>query len=81
MMMTMNLDTKRTQYIDALDLMIMSVYRPDSGLRGEALDLGCFDDLMGVRDDVIDYLQHRREEAKRYEGLRATDGEIDLWQE
>ena len=62
-----SLDTQRNQYIDALDLMIMSVYRPDSGLRGEALDLGCFDDLMAVRDDVIDYLQSRREEAKRYE--------------
>jgi len=47
--------------------MIMSVSKPDSDLRNQAKDLGCLADLMYIRDDVLDYLQHRREEAKRYE--------------
>ena len=62
-----NLATQRTQYIDGLDLMIMSVSKPDSDLRNQAKDLGCLADLMYIRDDVLDYLQHRREEAKRYD--------------
>jgi len=65
--MTMNLNTTRNQYIDGLDLMIMSVSKPDPDLRTQAKDLGCYSDLMGIREDILDYLQHRREEAKRYE--------------
>ena len=58
--MTMNPDTSRSHYINALDLMIMSVYKPDVELRNEARDLGCLDELMDVREQVLDYLQSIR---------------------
>ena len=58
--MTMNPDTSRTHYINALDLMIMSVYKPDAELRNEARDLGCLDELMDVREQVLDYLSSIR---------------------
>ena len=59
-MMSMNPDTSKTHYINALDLMIMSVYKPDVELRNEARDLGCLDELMQVREDVLDYLHSVR---------------------
>jgi len=40
--------------------MIMSVYKPDVELRNEARDLGCLDELMQVREDVLDYLHSVR---------------------
>jgi hypothetical protein len=40
--------------------MIMSVYKPDSELRNEARDLGCLDELMHIREDVLDHLQEMR---------------------
>lgn len=58
--MTMNPDTSKTHYINALDLMIMSVYKPDAELRNEARDLGCLDELMDVREQVLDYLSSIR---------------------
>ena len=59
-LMSMNPDTSRSHYTNALDLMIMSVYKPDSELRNEARDLGCLDDLMQIREDVLDYLHEMR---------------------
>ena len=56
----MNPDTSKSHYINALDLMIMSVYKPDVELRNEARDLGCLDELLQIREDVIDYLQSIR---------------------
>ena len=56
----MNQDTSKTHFINALDLMIMSVYKPDVELRNEARDLGCLNELMQVREDVLDYLQSIR---------------------
>ena len=56
----MNLDTSKSHYTDALDLMIMSVYKPDSELRVEAQDLGCLDELMQIREDVLEYLHQMR---------------------
>ena len=56
----MNLDTSKSHYINALDLMIMSVYKPDAELRTEAMDLGCLEELMQIREDVLEYLQEMR---------------------
>lgn len=56
----MNPDTSKSHYINALDLMIMSVYKPDVELRNEARDLGCLDELLQIREDMIDYLQSIR---------------------
>ena len=58
--MSMNPDTSKSHYTNALDLMIMSVYKPDAELRNEARDLGCLDELMKIREDVLKYLQELR---------------------
>ena len=50
--------------LDAFDLFIMSVWKPDSELRTEALEQGCFDELMEIREDMLEYLQAKRNEYK-----------------
>ena len=59
----MNQNTLRCKFQEALDLMIMSVYKPDSELRMEAQDLGCYNELMEVREQVLDHLHTLRKEA------------------
>ena len=66
--MSMNLLMKKsplglTSYIDAIDLMICSVYRPDPDLRKEARDMDCHDELLQVREEVLEYLHKIRDEA------------------
>ena len=61
-LMSMNPDTSRSHYTNALDLMIMSVYKPDSELRNEARDLGCLDELMNIRENVLEYLHNARKD-------------------
>ena len=58
--MRMNQDTSRNHYTNALDLMIMSVYKPDAELRNEARDLECLDELLDIRESTIEYLQGLR---------------------
>ena len=45
----------------ALDLMIESVYKADSKLRGCAYNQDCFDELMGWRQLMIDTLYHYKD--------------------
>ncbi len=40
-----------------LDLFIESVYKPDSELRQAAYDQECYNELMAVREHVIEYLK------------------------
>ena len=40
----------------------MSVYKPDSELRNEARDLGCLDELMNIRENVLEYLHNARKD-------------------
>ena len=61
--MTMNPNTSRKK-LDAFDLFIMSVWKPDPELRTEALEQGCFDELMEIRDDMLSYLEAKRREFK-----------------
>jgi len=58
----MNLPTSKK--LDAFDLFIMSVWKPDPELRTEALDAGCYDELMQIREDMLEYLQAKRNEYK-----------------
>lgn len=58
--MSMNQDTSRNHYTNALDLMIMSVYKPDAELRNEARDLGCLDELLDIRESTLEHLQGLR---------------------
>jgi hypothetical protein len=60
--MSMNRVTSRS--LDAFDLMIMSVWKPDSDLRSEAYNMNCYQELMSIRDDVIKYLEQQRKELQ-----------------
>ena len=50
--------------LDAFDLFIMSVWKPDPELRNDALEQGCYDELMQIRDDMLQYLESKRKEFK-----------------
>ena len=49
-------ETQDEKWNRGLDLFIESVQKPDSTLRGCAHNQKCFNELMAVRDHVLDYL-------------------------
>ena len=49
-------ETRDEKWNRGLDLFIESVQKPDSTLRGCAHNQKCFDELMAVRDHVLEYL-------------------------
>ncbi len=55
-------------YNDAMDLFIMSVYKPDPDLRAEAMETGCYKELMQIREDVLEYLSEIRKDSRRFTG-------------
>ena len=55
-------------YNDAMDLFIMSVYKPDGELRSEAYEQGCYKELMQIREDVLEYLGQIRKDSRRFTG-------------
>ncbi len=55
-------------YNDAMDLFIMSVYKPDGDLRVEAMEAGCYKELMQIREDVLEYLTQIRKDSRRFTG-------------
>ena len=48
--------------LDAFDLFIMSVWKPDPELRSDALEQGCYKELMEIRDEMLETLQAKRKE-------------------
>jgi hypothetical protein len=49
---------------DALNLMIESVWKPDSKLRGCAYNQDCYDELMEWREKILQYLySHERQKV------------------
>ena len=58
--MSMNPSTQKK--LDAFDLFIMSVWKPDPELRTDALEQGCFQELMDIREEMLEYLQAKRKE-------------------
>ena len=44
----------------ALDIFIESVHKPDTRLRGCAHNQKCYDEIMQVRDNVLEYLNTLR---------------------
>ena len=57
----MSLDTSKNQFIDGLTLFEESVLKPDHRLRQCARNQGCYDELMQVRELVLEYLKEVRE--------------------
>jgi len=49
-------ETPDVKYQRALDLFIESVYKPDADLRGCAYNQDCFNELMEIREHVLNYL-------------------------
>jgi hypothetical protein len=45
------------QWNRGLDLFIESVHKPDHELRQSAHDQRCFNELMAVRENVLEYLK------------------------
>ena len=39
-------------------LLLESLYKPDTKLRGCAYDQKCFDEMIGIRDEVIEYVRN-----------------------
>lgn len=48
--------------LNAFDLFIMSVWKPDNELRCEAHEQGCYNELMEIRDEMLETLQAKRKE-------------------
>ena len=53
-------ETKEEKWNRGLDLFIESVQKPDHSLRGCAHNQKCYDELMQVRDNVLEYLNTLR---------------------
>ena len=54
---SIGVETPAIKYDRALSLFIESVMEPNHKLRGCAHNQGCYDELMILRDDVLDYLK------------------------
>ena len=54
-------ETSSEKYQRALDLFTESVMKPDADLRGCAYNQGCYDDLMEIREHVLEYLKTLKE--------------------
>ena len=50
-------ETPSQRYQRALDLFTESVMKPDAELRGCAYNQDCFNELMEIREHVLDYLK------------------------
>ena len=49
-------ETDAEKYQRALDLFTESVLKPDHDLRGCAYNQNCYEDLMEIREHVLEYL-------------------------
>ena len=54
-------ETPAQKYQRALDLFTESVLKPDHTLRGCAYNQGCYEDLMEIREHVLEYLKTLKE--------------------
>ena len=54
-------ESNSVKYQRALDLFTESVYKPDADLRGCAHNQGCYNELMEIREHVIEYLKTLKE--------------------
>ena len=54
-------ETSTQKYERALDLFTESVLKPDTNLRGCAYNQGCYEDLMEIREHVLEYLKTLKE--------------------
>ena len=55
-----DVESKTEKYNRAVDLFIESVHKPDTALRSCAHNQRCFNELMEVREQVLDYAYRLR---------------------
>jgi len=53
-------DEKKQKRNDALDILVESILYPDHKLRQCAHEQLCYNELMEVREEVLEYLNQRR---------------------
>ena len=53
-------ETKKDRWNRGLDIFIESVHKPDPALRQCAHNQKCYNELMDIRNDVIEYLKTKR---------------------
>ena len=53
-------ESKEIKYNRGLDLFIESLLKPDPKLRGCAHNQGCYDELMEIRDTMVEYVKTLR---------------------
>ena len=54
-------ESSSVKYQRALDLFTESVMKPDHDLRGCAHNQGCYDELLEIREHVLEYLKTLKE--------------------
>ena len=54
-------ESKKDKWNRGLDLFVESVLKPDHNLRGCAHNQGCYDQLMEIREHVLEYLKTLKE--------------------
>ena len=54
-------ESSAIKYDRALSLFTESVMKPDHDLRGRAHNQGCYDELMEIREHVLEYLKTLKE--------------------
>ena len=66
-------ESPEVKYDRALALFTESVLAPDHNLRGCAHNQGCFDELMEIREHVLDYLKTLREVTRHTNADESDD--------
>ena len=57
---TIGEESKEIKFNRGLDLFIESLLKPDPKLRGCAHNQGCYDELMEIRDTMVEYVKTLR---------------------
>ena len=60
----MSHDTSKTTFTDGLTLFEESVLKPDHKLRQCARNQNCYEELMQIREKVLEYLKELRKEVQ-----------------
>ena len=58
--MSTNPDTLKSKYLEAYNLMLCNLLDSDSGIRVEAIENGCLEQLLEIRDDIIHFIETER---------------------
>lgn len=76
----MDIPMNSDKILDAIDIVIESLHRPDDNLRSQAHSMDCYNELMAVRKDVIKCLEGRRKDIKLLESVESMGIEGKLQQ-